>query len=63
MLLSLWMIVSQVQMVVASLWMIVSQVQMFVASWWMIVSQVQMFVVAIVDDSITGAVVCCCQPY
>ena len=28
---------------------------------WMIVSQVQMFVVAIVDDSITGADVCCCH--
>ena len=42
-------------------WVVCLSVQIVVSSLWMIVSQVQMVVVAIVDDSITGADVCCCH--
>ena len=42
--------------------MVGSVVQMVVASLHTDIAPVQMVVVAIVDDSITGAGVCCCQP-
>ena len=53
------MVGSVVQMVVASLHTDIAPVQMVVASLHTDIAPVQMVVVAIVDDSITGADVCC----